>query len=193
MSQLPPFFCCGLYTRGLIEKNPKDFFGVYRYFAAGSDAEYWHDSLGGKRSWFLVGVWRVYFFFYHAPNPAPWFAADGCVLCIRRGWWGQRVVRRRTRSQVTRRSTQATQARVVPGAFVGCSASKTALKASQKIRNRHEEYLGRTVVDDRRECGSVVNRHDSSYHVPRHGLVVLACHFRDGAGLPEKNATCGIA
>ena len=38
-----------------------------------------------KKKPFLVSVWRVYFF-YHSPNPAPWFAADGCIRGIRRGW-----------------------------------------------------------------------------------------------------------
>ena len=51
-----PFFA--VYIREVSSKKPKDFFGVYRYFA-GADSEYWHGAL--KKS-FLVGVWRVYFF-----------------------------------------------------------------------------------------------------------------------------------
>ena len=65
-----PFF--SVCIREVSSKKPKDFFGVYRYFA-GADSEYWHGAL--KKS-FLVGVWRVYFS-HHSQNPAPWFAADG--------------------------------------------------------------------------------------------------------------------
>ena len=74
-----PFFAVCI--REVSSKKTKDFFGVYRYFA-GADSEYWH---GAWKKSFLVGVWRVYFS-HHSQNPAPWFAADGCILGIRRGW-----------------------------------------------------------------------------------------------------------
>ena len=81
-SQRPPIFC-GLYTvREVSSKKPKDFFGVYRYFA-GADSEYWHGAL--KK---IVLGWRLACILL-PPFPKPctlWFAADSCILAIRRGW-----------------------------------------------------------------------------------------------------------
>ena len=82
-SNCRPFFAVCI--REVSSKKPKDFFGVYRYFAD-ADSEYWRGAL--KKS-VVVGVLHVYFF-HRSPNPAPWFAADGCILGIRRGG-GERV------------------------------------------------------------------------------------------------------
>ena len=43
-----------------------------------------------NRSWLAFGVY-VYTFFHHSQNPVPWFAADGCILDIRRGWECSRI------------------------------------------------------------------------------------------------------
>ena len=63
--------------REVSSKMPKDFFGVYRYFA-GAGSEYWNGAL---KKMFLVGVWRVHCF-HHSQNPVPWFTTDGSILCI---------------------------------------------------------------------------------------------------------------
>ena len=57
-----------------------------------------------------------------------------------------------------------TQARAAPGVHIGQPAPKTALKTSHKVLNKPAEFLG-SDGPACRERGSVVNRHESPWHV----------------------------
>ena len=56
-----------------------------------------------------------------------------------------------------------TQARAAPGVHIGQPATKTALKASRKVRNRPAVFLG-SGGPGRRERVSVANRHEPPCH-----------------------------
>ena len=80
-----------------------------------------------------------------------------------------------------------TQARAAPGVHIGQPAPKTALKASHKVRNRPAEFLG-SDGPDRRERGSVKNRHESSCHVT---ILCFGQPFPSQGGHAEKKSHLG--